>query len=58
MIRENERCRQVARMREMTNAYNKVVGKHEGKRQFGRPRHRWEDNIIMNVREIGWEGVN
>jgi len=31
--------------------------KSEGKRQLGRPGRRWEDNIRMNLREIGWEGV-
>jgi hypothetical protein len=34
-----------------------LVGKSEGKRPLGRPRHRWED-IRMNLREIGWEGVD
>jgi len=29
-----------------------LVGKHEGKRTLGRPRRRWEDNIIMDLREI------
>jgi hypothetical protein len=32
-----------------------LVGKPEGKRLLGRPRHRWEDNIRMDLREIGWE---
>jgi hypothetical protein len=30
-----------------------LVGKPEGKRPIRRPRHRWEDNVIMAVREIG-----
>jgi hypothetical protein len=34
-----------------------LVGKPEGKRQLGRPMHRWEDNIKMNLREIGWGGM-
>jgi hypothetical protein len=29
-----------------------------GKRPLGRPRHQWEDNIRMNLREIGWEGMH
>jgi hypothetical protein len=32
--------------------------KHEGKRPFGRPRRRWEDNIRMDLREVQWEGVD
>jgi hypothetical protein len=43
-------------MREMRNAYKILVGKPEGKRPRGRPRRRWEDNIIMDLREIRWEG--
>jgi hypothetical protein len=31
---------------------------HEGKRPLRKPRHRWEDNIRMDLREIGWEGVD
>jgi hypothetical protein len=34
-----------------------LVTKHGGKRPLRRPRHRWED-IIMDLREIGWEGVD
>jgi hypothetical protein len=33
-------------------------GKLEGKRPLGRPRHRWESNTGMDVREIGWEYVH
>jgi hypothetical protein len=33
------------------------VGKPEGKRPLGRPRRRWVDNIKMDLREIGWGGV-
>jgi hypothetical protein len=40
-------------MREKRNAYRILVGKPEGKR----PRHRWVDNIKMDVRKIGWDGV-
>jgi hypothetical protein len=32
-----------------------LVGKPEGKRLLGRPRHMWEDSISINLREIGWE---
>jgi len=33
-----------------------LVGKPEGKRPLGRPRHRWEDNITMDLREVGGGG--
>jgi hypothetical protein len=35
-----------------------MFGRPEGKRPLGRPRHRWEDNIKMDFREIGIDGVN
>jgi hypothetical protein len=37
----------------MRNAYSILVGKSEGKRQLGRPRCRWEDNIRKDLREKG-----
>ena len=36
------------------DTYRVLVGKTEGKRSLGRPRHRWEDNIIMDLLEVGW----
>jgi hypothetical protein len=33
-----------------------LVGNTEGKRPLGRPRHRWEDNIKMDLQEVRWEG--
>jgi hypothetical protein len=33
-----------------------LIGKFEGKRQLGRSRHIWEDNIKMDLRGMGWEG--
>jgi hypothetical protein len=39
---------------EMRNVYNVLVGKCEGKRPLERPRHRWEDNIRIDLREIEW----
>jgi hypothetical protein len=33
-------------------------GKTEGKKPLGRPRGRWEDNIIMDLREVGWKDVD
>jgi hypothetical protein len=50
--------RDVARMGEMRNVYNSLVGKPVGDRLLGRHSRRWEDNIRMDVRERGWEVVN
>jgi hypothetical protein len=36
----------------------RLVGKPEGKRPLGRPRRRWEDNIKLDLREIGIDGAN
>jgi len=35
-----------------------LVGKHEGKRSLGRPRRRWEDNIKMDLQEMGCGGMD
>ena len=35
--------------------YRVLVGKPEGKRPLVRPRRRWEDNIKMDLQEVGWE---
>jgi hypothetical protein len=43
---------------EKRNAYRIWMGKPEGKRPLGSPRHRWEDNIRMDLREIGWGGMD
>jgi hypothetical protein len=40
------------------NAYRILVGKPKGKRPLGRPRLRWVDNIKLDLREIGWDGVD
>jgi hypothetical protein len=45
-------------MGETKNAYRILVGNREGKRPLGRPRRRWEDNIKMDLRELGWDGVD
>jgi hypothetical protein len=44
----------VARMEEERQVYRILVGKPEGKRPLTRPRGRWEDEIRMDLREIGW----
>jgi hypothetical protein len=43
---------------ETTNAYGILVGNPEGKRPLGRPRRKWVDNIKMDLREIGWDGMD
>jgi hypothetical protein len=48
----------VARTVEKWNAYTLLVGKPEGKRPLGRPRHRWVDNIRMDLGEVGWGDVD
>jgi hypothetical protein len=45
----------VAHLGEIRNAHKILVRKPEGKRPRGRPRRRWEDNIRMDLREVGWE---
>jgi hypothetical protein len=50
--------RHVARKEAKGNAYRIFVGKSEGKRLLGRPRHRWVDNSKMDLGEIGWDGVD
>jgi hypothetical protein len=37
--------------------HKKIVGKTKGKRQLGRPRRRWQDNIRMDLIKIGWESL-
>jgi hypothetical protein len=41
-------------MGERRGAYRALVGKPEGRRPLGRLRRRWEDNIKMDLREVGW----
>jgi hypothetical protein len=48
----------VERTGDMRNMYEVSVGKLESKRPLGRRRRRWEDNIRMDTREMGWEGVD
>jgi len=43
----------VARVGERRGVYRVLVGKPEGKRLLGRHRHRWEDNMKMDLQEVG-----
>ena len=47
----------MARMGEGRGVHRVLVGKPEGNRPWGRPRRRWEDNIKMDLQEVGCEGM-
>jgi hypothetical protein len=57
-LRRMRWARHVARMGEGRDVYRVFVGRPEGKRPLGRPRHRWEHNIKLDLREIGIDGKN
>jgi hypothetical protein len=44
----------VACMGEVRGAYRILVGRPEGRRPLGRPTRRWEDNVNMDLQEVGW----
>jgi hypothetical protein len=48
----------VARIGEARGTYSVLVGKPEGKRPMGRPRRRWEDNIKMDLQNVGCGGMD
>jgi hypothetical protein len=48
----------VASTGEGRGAYRILVGRPEGRRQLGKPRRRWEDNIKMNLQEVGWGSMD
>ena len=55
-VRKSRRIRwagHVARKGDGRGVYRVLVGKPEGKRPLGRPRHRWEDNVKMYLQEVG-----
>jgi hypothetical protein len=45
-------------MEEGSGVYRVLIGRSEGKRPLGKPRRRWEDNIKLDLREIGIDGAN
>jgi hypothetical protein len=51
-------ARHVTCIKERRIAYKVLVGKPEGKTPLGRRRCMWENTIKMDLKEIGWEGVN
>jgi len=48
----------VARMGDRRGACQIMVGRPEGKRPLGRPRHRYEDDIKIHLQEVGWGGMD
>jgi len=48
----------VAWMKAGRDVYRVLVGRPKGRTPLGRPRHRWEGNIKMDLREIGIDGAN
>ena len=48
----------VARIVERRGVYKILVGKPEGKRQLGRPRRKWDDNIKMDIQDVRCEGMD
>jgi hypothetical protein len=57
-IEKNEIGRACSTYGERRGVYRVLVGKPEGKRPLGRPRCRWEDNIKMDLQEVGCEGMD
>jgi hypothetical protein len=57
-VKEDEIGRAWSTNEAKRNAYRILVGKAEGGRPLGRPRRRWVDNIEMDLREIGWRGMD
>jgi hypothetical protein len=54
-VKKTEIGRTCSTYGESKGAYRVLVGKPEGRRPRGRLRRRWEDNIKMNLREVGWK---
>jgi hypothetical protein len=45
-------------MGDKRNTYSVLMGEPGGKRSLGRPRHRWVDNIKMDLRDVGWGSMD
>jgi hypothetical protein len=58
LVRRMRWAEHAGRMGEKRNAYRILAGKPEGKTPLRRPRRRWVDNIQLDLREIGWDGVD
>jgi len=56
--RRSRRAGHVAHVGEGRGAYRVLVGKPEGKSPLGRPRHKWEDNIKMDLQGVGCGGMD
>jgi hypothetical protein len=56
-MKKNEVGGACSTMGEGRSAYRILVGRPEGRRPLGRPRRRREDNIKMDLQEVGWDGV-
>jgi hypothetical protein len=50
--------KEIPKYKWMSNAYRILVGKPEGKRPLGRPRRRCVDNIKLDFKEVGWDGMD
>jgi hypothetical protein len=57
-VKEDEIGKACSRNGEKRNAYRILVGKPEGRRPLGRPRRTWVDSIKIDLREMGWDGMD
>jgi hypothetical protein len=57
-LKKNEMGKYVAHLGDRRDAYKVLVGRPEVKRPIGRPTCRWEDNIKMDLQEVGWGGMD
>jgi hypothetical protein len=57
-VKEDEMGRVCSTNGEKGNTHRILVGKPEGKTPLGRPRRRWVDNIKIEIKELGWDGID